>query len=236
MYTCIAIDDEFSALELLTDYIADDPDLKLIKTYINPIVALSEITKRSKPVDIIFLDIEMAEINGLELAKLIRHRTKKLIFTTAHANYASNSYELEADDFLLKPILQSRFTKSTEKLFLESKLNIQPNILEFIIVKSVEQRNQFIKIKVADIVSIEAQERATKITTETETIFSNSSLSEILISLKNVNGFSQIHRSFIVAENRVKLVERTYVILNNGLKIAIGRRYSKFYQKMANKN
>ncbi|RZL60106.1 MAG: response regulator, partial [Pedobacter sp.] len=85
MFTCIAIDDEFSALELLTDYIAEVPQFKLLKTYSNPLLALAAIEKAVKPIDIVFLDIEMPEMNGLELAKLIRHKINKLVFTTAYS-------------------------------------------------------------------------------------------------------------------------------------------------------
>ena len=235
MYTCIAIDDEFSALEILTDYIAETPELKLLKTYTNPIVALAAIEMLTKPVDVIFLDIEMPEMNGLELAKLIRHKTKNLVFTTAHANYAINSYELNADDFLLKPILLIRFNQMLQKLFEKARKPTENKVYEFIIVKSTAQRNQFFKIKVADIIAVEAQERSTKILTEKELVFSNSSLAEIHASLKNITGFSQIHRSFIIAENRIKILERKHVVLNNDLIISIGRKYAEFYNMMASK-
>ncbi|MCX2451581.1 LytTR family DNA-binding domain-containing protein [Pedobacter sp. PLR] len=236
MYTCIAIDDEFSALELLRDYIAEEPDIKLLKSYTNPLVALSDITKRLKPVDIIFLDIQMPEMNGLELAKLIKHQTKKLVFTTAHANYAINSYELNADDFLLKPISFLKFSQTVKKLFVNPEKLVQKDISEYILVRSAAQRNQFIKIKVADIIAVEAQERSTRITAEKETIFSNSGLSEILALLETTRGFSQIHRSFVIAENRIKILERSHVVLNNNLKIPIGRMFSDFYNKMTKKN
>ncbi|MFD2286453.1 response regulator [Pedobacter petrophilus] len=235
MYTCLAIDDEFSALEILTSYIAEQTNLKLIKAYSNPLIALSEITKRTKPVDIIFLDIEMPGINGLELAELIKHQTKKLIFTTAHANYAINSYELNADDFLLKPISQSKFERATTNLFSNDEI-VHPPENEFILIKSKMQRNQLIKLKIADAIAIEAQEKGTKIYTKNEVIFSNSSLSEIAIFLLKVKAFSQIHRSFIISENKIKILERSHVVLSNDLKISIGRKYADFYHKMTNKN
>jgi DNA-binding LytR/AlgR family response regulator len=94
MYTCLAIDDEFPALEIIIDYIALQPKLKLLKSYSSAPTALKEIENLKKPVDVIFLDIEMPTMNGLELARLIKHKTNKLVFTTAHANYAIHSYEM----------------------------------------------------------------------------------------------------------------------------------------------
>ena len=235
MYTCLAIDDEFSALEVLTSYIAEQANLKLIKAYSSPIVALSEIIKRTKPVDIIFLDIEKPGLNGLELAELIKHQTKKLVFTSAHANFAINSYELNADDFLLKPISQSKFEQATLKLFASNEIIPRPEN-DFMLIKSRGQRNQLIKLKIADTIAIEAQEKGTKIYTKSEVILSNCSLSEMAIHLSNEKGFSKIHRSFIIAENQIKILERAHVVLHNNLKISIGRKYADFYHKMTNKN
>jgi DNA-binding LytR/AlgR family response regulator len=235
MFTCIAIDDEFSALELLTDYIAEVPQLKLLKTYTNPLVALTAIEKSAKPVDIAFLDIQMPEMNGLELAKRIRHKIKKLVFTTANATYAVDSYYLDADDFLLKPFSNSRFQQCTKKLF-KSLIEVTPeSIKEFILVKSAEQRNQFIKVKIIDIIAVEAQERSTKIFTTRGLINSNSSLAEMLALLDHEKRFSKVHRSFIVAENQIKILERSYIVLYNDLRISIGRKYADFYYMMANK-
>ena len=236
MYTCLAIDDDYAALEVITDYIASQPELKLLKTYRNSSTALAEIKKLTKPIDIIFLDIEMPEMNGLELAKLIRHKAKNLVFTTAHANYAINAYELDADAFLLKPFPQQKFISIVEKLFSKStNASSKKHHEDFILLKSAEQRNRFIKIKLDKIYAVEAQERLTKIYLEHETIFSKSSFAEVLALLASGKGFSQVHRSFIVAESQIKTLERSYLILSNNFKIVIGRKYLDFYHKMSKK-
>lgn len=233
MYTCLAIDDELSAIEIITDYVAAQPQLKLLKSYSIAETALKEIENLKKPVDVIFLDIEMPNINGIELAKLIKHKTNKLVFTTAHSAYAINAYELEADAFLLKPFSQAKFDQTVKKIF---SAPTQTEITEdFILLKSIEQRNRFIKIKLDKIYAVEAQERDIKIHLEQETIFSNSNFAEALALLPPEKGFSRIHRSYIIAENQIKTLERSYIILNNGLRITIGRKYLDFYHKMSKK-
>jgi DNA-binding LytR/AlgR family response regulator len=235
MYTCLAIDDEFSALDIITDYIALQPELKLLKSYSSAPTALKAIENLKKPVDVIFLDIEMPNMNGIELARLIKHKTNKLVFTTAHANYAIYSYELEADAFLLKPFSHAKFDQIIKRLFSNSS-NVQAEKAnDFILLKSDEQRNRFIKIKLDKIYAVEAQERLTKIYLENEAILSRSNFSEALALLPTNRGFSQIHRSFIVAESQIKTLERSYVILNNNIRISIGRKYLDFYHKMSKK-
>lgn len=235
MYTCLAIDDELSAIEIITDYVAAQPQLKLLKSYSIAETALKEIENLKKPVDVIFLDIEMPSMNGIELAKLIKHKTHKLVFVTSHSAYAIDSYELEADAFLLKPFSQGKFDQTVKKLFSTTPSTQVDKVDDFILLKSIEQRNRFIKIKLDKIYAVEAQERDIKVHLEHEVIFSNSSFAEALALLPHEKGFSRVHRSFIVAENQVKTLERSYIILNNGVRISIGRKYLDFYHKMSKK-
>ena len=233
MYTCLAVDDEFSALEILTDHIAIHSELQLLKTYLNPLLALKEIEKLSKPIDIIFLDIQMPGINGIELAGLIKHKVKKIVFTTAHSSYALNSYEIEADGFLLKPLSAAMFARTIQRLFPNPDNPVIHQSEDFMMVKSKMQRNQLIRIKLAHIIAIEAQERSTRIFTTQGVVMSNSSLSEVSELLMLKAGFSRIHRSFIIADNQVKNLERSHIILSTDLKVPIGRKYSSIYDKMA---
>lgn len=235
MYTCLAIDDEPAALAIITDYIASQPELKLLKSHSNAETALRDIENLKIPVDIIFLDIEMPTMNGLELANRIKHKAHKLVFTTAHAAYAIDSYELEADAFLLKPFSEAKFDQIVKKLFARSFIDQHKEKEDFILLKSAEQRNRLIKIRIDKIYAIEAQERFIKIYLKEETILSKSSFSELLSQLAPEKGFAQIHRSFLAAENQIKTLERSYLILNNGMRISIGRKYLAFYHKMMKK-
>src|SRR5476651_2056731 len=110
--TCIAIDDEPLALGLMEQYISRIPSLKLLKTFEDAISG-SEYIQRH-PVDVLFLDINMPDISGIELARSLKNRPM-LIFTTAYKTFAFEGFELEALDYLLKPIDFGRFNKAVEK-------------------------------------------------------------------------------------------------------------------------
>jgi len=116
MYKCIIIDDEPHAIEGLKGYMASTPQLNLVKSYTDSLAALKDI-QESEPVDLIFLDVDMPTINGIELAKEIRNKTAKLIFTTAHTKYAFEAFEVNADGYLLKPYSIGKFIIAINRLF-----------------------------------------------------------------------------------------------------------------------
>ena len=229
MFTCLIIDDEQSALEVLSDYISDQPELHLLNSYNNPINALNEIKNLQEIVDVIFLDIEMPGMNGIELAKLIRHKANKIVFTTAHQGYAYASYEMFADGFLLKPISQTKFKIASKKLFEE-------NLESPFLVKSILHKNRLVNIDVSSIIAVEAALGGVKIHTIDQEILSSSSLSEIAAQLLKRKGFHKIHRSFIISGKYIKILERSFVVLKNELRIPIGRKFLDSYRQIAKKN
>ena len=110
--TCIIVDDEPLAVKLIESYVAKTPDLKLLGSYTDSVEAITAI--KENPADLLFLDIQMPDINGMELARLIPEKTR-VIFTTAFKEYAFESYEVSALDFLLKPIRYNKFIAAVEK-------------------------------------------------------------------------------------------------------------------------
>jgi DNA-binding LytR/AlgR family response regulator len=116
MYRCIIIDDEQHAIEGLKKYIDSVPELTLIQSYTDPLLALKAITE-GDAVDLILLDVDMPKITGIELSKVIRNKTNKLIFTTAHTKYAYDAFEADADAYLLKPYTLGKFVITINKLF-----------------------------------------------------------------------------------------------------------------------
>jgi DNA-binding LytR/AlgR family response regulator len=230
MHTSLVIDDDFSSLEIISEYISSQPSIKLINTFSDPLLALKEIKKLTKPIDLLFIDIEMPMMNGIELAKLIQHKARILIFTTAHTKYAFDSYELKADAYLLKPFSKSKFVQTLKTVLFKAKNYLYPKVdHDFILLKSKDQKTKFIKINLKDIIAAESQNKEIKIYTSDEIIFANNSLSHILKLLEHIDNFVQIHKSYIVSQNHIKGIERKYVLLSNNLKIPIGRTYKKFY-------
>lgn len=111
--TCIIVDDEPLAVKLLESFVARTPDLELLGSYTDSIAALEAL--RTNPSDLLFLDIQMPDLNGMELAHAIDTRRTRVIFTTAFKDYAFESYEVNALDFLLKPIRFIKFQAAVEK-------------------------------------------------------------------------------------------------------------------------
>ncbi|MGO4879062.1 LytR/AlgR family response regulator transcription factor [Pedobacter psychrotolerans] len=230
MHTSLVVDDDLSSLEIISEYISSQSNIKLIKTFSDPLLALKEIKKLTKPIDILFIDIEMPMMNGIELAKLIKHKARILIFTTAHTKYAFDSYELKADGYLLKPFSSSKFSQTLKTILSENKNYLyQKTERDFVILKSKDQKTKFIKTHLKDIIAIESQNKEIKIYTSDEIIFAYNSLSHILKLIEHIDNFVQIHKSYIVSQNHIKGIERKYVLLSNNLKIPIGRTYKKFY-------
>ena len=110
--TCIIVDDEPLAVRLLESFVGRTPGLQLVASYIDSVEAVEAL--RSRPVDLLFLDIQMPDLNGMELAHMLPEQTK-VIFTTAFKEYAFESYEVSALDFLLKPIRYNKFLAAVEK-------------------------------------------------------------------------------------------------------------------------
>ena len=124
--TCIIVDDEPLAVKLLESFVARTPDLELLGSYTDSIAALDAL--RSNPSDLLFLDIQMPDLNGMELAHAIDTRRTRVIFTTAFKDYAFESYEVNALDFLLKPIRYVKFQAAVDKARDLFALVSQPSI------------------------------------------------------------------------------------------------------------
>jgi DNA-binding LytR/AlgR family response regulator len=226
MYRCIIIDDEPHAIEGLKRYISSIPELLLIESYTDSLEALKSI-KVSDSVDLIFLDIDMPKINGIELSKEIRNKTDKLIFTTAHSKYAYEAFEVDADAFLLKPYSLGKFAITINKLFPQK--NIQDNIAkdDFFFVKSKEENLKIVKIKYEDIIAVESKQNYVMIHAMDKKVLTYMSLTEIAKLLKNIPGFVQLHRSFIVKQDKIEAVDGNLVKMTNGIQVTVGEIFRK---------
>lgn len=239
MLRCIIIDDEPHAILGLQNYIEAIPELKLLASYTDPVIALKEIHKVAT-VDIIFMDIDMPKISGIELAKEIRSITGKLVFTTAHTKYAYEAFEANADAYLLKPYTMGKFVITINKLFpmqqiakgLDNEhLTLQKN---YFFVKSKEDDLKILKINFDDVVVVESKLNYVMIYTPTKKILTYMSLVEIAKILVQRSNFKQLHRSFLINTNHIETIDGNLVKMINGTRITVGEHYRKEFNAFIN--
>jgi len=235
MYHCIIIDDEPDAVEILTDYIQQMSELELRSSYTDPVKAMAEITS-SDGIDIVFMDIDMPRISGIDLSKAIRTKTDKLIFTTAHTKYAFDAFEVEADAYLLKPFTFAKFALTINKLIKEGRRAKTTEAVNEFYVKTTEERNRFVRIKFDDVIAIESVKNYIKIYTMTEDIMTYLTLKEIKERFDETDDFIQIHRSFIISKNYIEKVEGSLVKLPKNMLIPIGTFYKDAFYDYLLKN
>ncbi|MEL6942875.1 MAG: LytTR family DNA-binding domain-containing protein [Bacteroidota bacterium] len=205
---CLVVDDEPLAAGLLEKHIQQIPQLELVASCWNALEAF-EILKKEK-IDLIFLDIQMPVLNGIEFVKSLQH-PPSIIFTTAYRDYAVESYELEVVDYLLKPITFTRFFKSINKYLsrLEQKTPNDPitntnhtsstHAEEFIYVNT---NRKYVKVLFQEILYIESLKDYVRIHTDNQRITTKDKISEFVEKLPNY--FLRIHRSFIVNTKQIK--------------------------------
>lgn len=181
MYNCYAIDDDEYSLVSISNYIQQHPSLTLIKAFNNSLEALDYINAHER-VDLAILDIEMPEMNGIDLAKLISEKVSRKIFATSFTEYAYQAFEIQADAYLLKPFNRAKFNHTIERLFPSSEKIKNEAILDkptFFFIKNTKGSRKLKKIYINNIISIEAQLHSIKIYLETGPIETNLSLLEI---------------------------------------------------------
>ncbi len=222
---CIAIDDEPIALSIISSYCQSYPQISLT-TYTNPVEGMEAIAAE-KP-DLVFLDIEMNDYSGLELARELPINSI-LIFTTAHASYALNGYEVNAVDFLHKPFSLERFDAALSRTaqILEVRQRAKsatPNIQNSITIK-VDYQN--VTIPTASIIYIEAMDNYVKInTSEKQPLLTKMSI-KYLCELLPALDFIRVHRSFIVAKSQISTFTKQNIHLHSGRNIPVGRSYGE---------
>ncbi len=223
---CIAIDDEPFALELIRQYVAKVPELKLIQTFDDAITG-GEFLRTNK-VDLLFIDINMPDITGIELVRSLTDKPTT-IFTTAYKKFAFEGFELEAIDYLLKPISFERFSKAVQRAISFHELrNPQKNAdtgSEYFFVRS---EYKMIKIELDNILYIEGLEDYIKIHLANEKPVLTLMTLKAIIEKLPVKDFKRIHRSYIIPVNKVKSILNRKVTLTNGTELPISDSYASF--------
>lgn len=199
MISAIAIDDESYALEVIKSHASKVPFLDLKATFTDAVQGLEYL--KTEPIQLVFLDINMPDISGIDLAALLPKETL-VVFTTAYSDYAVKGFELDALDYLLKPFNFSRFLKACQKA--QDWLDLKPsNEPAFIFVKTSEG---LVKVSFSDLLYCEAQGNYVTFQLENEKIISRMTLSETEQLLPA--HFIRSHRSFLVNKNLIQKAER----------------------------
>ena len=224
----IIIDDEPLAAQLLASYAERTPVINLVGTYNSAVAAIKDI--KEKKIDLLFLDIQMPDLSGLEFATLIP-KTTKIVFTTAFSQYAVDGYKVGALDYLLKPISYEDFIRvvdKAEKIFTEQERQVVYDRDRFIYVKS---EYKLLQIRLDDILFIEGLKDYVKIYLE-----GNQKYVMSLMNMKKMEEnlpkpeFMRTHRSYIVHMTKVKLVDRFRIVFGSNY-IPISDSYKEEVQR-----
>jgi two-component system, LytTR family, response regulator len=219
MMTCIAIDDEPKALEVIERYCQKISLASLKATFREPLKAI-EFLNREK-VDLIFLDINMPDITGMQLLQTLSPRPL-IIFTTAYSQYAVESYELNALDYLLKPVTFERFLMAINKAAaaLSSKNTTGPNEDAAIFIKSGPQTY---RVKLSEILYLEKNGNYITVHLKDGNILIRENMGEIF-DLVPAADFIRVHKSYVVGIRHISMIE-VHQLIVNGEKIPIGSTY-----------
>jgi two-component system, LytTR family, response regulator len=235
--TCIIVDDEMYAIKSMERHIAQTPFLSLKKSFSNPAEALQYL--RTERVDLVFLDIQMPEMTGLEFLGLLpEQRAPKVIMTSGYSEYALDGYEHGVADYLLKPVTYARFFKAVQRLheLPETDSREQPGnpgnaVADHLFVK-LENKGKQRRIGFEEIDHIEGQKNYVYFYCGKEKIVTHMSLRDLEKVLPPAQ-FIRIHNSFIVHIGKVQTIEGNVLMMRSGAAIPIGITYkSAFFERI----
>lgn len=235
---CIAIDDEPLALNIIDIFCKKISSLELISTFTDASDALDFL--KTNRVDLIFLDINMPQMTGVEFAKVIDNNIM-VIFTTAYQNYAIEGFELDALDYLLKPFSYQRFYKAVSRA--ENKYNLikkaptqntdsEQGNCEFVMIRS---DSATIRVEISSIICVEGLKDYVKIYTTEKNYVTKITMKNIESYLVN-HGFMRVHKSYVVNLNMVKSFENNHVVLPKNLKVSVGNLFRNNFVEYLEKN
>lgn len=241
MLNCIAVDDEPLALGLVCAFIEQTPFLNLVGKFSSAIEALKVIHQQK--IDVMYLDIQMPDLNGIELARVLDHSPNKprIIFTTAYNQFALEGYRVDALDYLLKPFNYEEFLRSAHKAMAYYELVNKPGTTttekdsienDYLFLK-VEY--QLMRIAFKDIVYIESLKDYVKVWLNNgeKPVMSLTSLKALEEKLP-VSRFMRVHRSYIVALDKINAINRNAININN-INITVGDQYKETFSQFVKK-
>ena len=226
---CAIVDDEPLAIELLVSYVNKIPFMELTGRYANAVETMKGLAEN--PVDVLFLDIQMPDLNGLELSKMIPETTR-IVFTTAFEQYALEGFRINALDYLLKPISYAEFLEACNKALQWYKMVRQveePKAAEATSI-FVKSEYKLLQIDLDDIRYIEGLKDYVKIYTEQSphpilSLMNMKAIEQMLPSSR----FIRVHRSFIVQKSKIREIDRNRIVYDKDLYIPIGDSYKQAF-------
>ncbi len=237
MIRCLAVDDEVYATKMIADYISKVPYFELAGTTTNAIEALTRIQQGD--IDLVFLDIQMPELTGIQFLKLCGHKCK-VILTTAYAEYALEGFEHDVIDYLLKPIAFDRFLKAAQKAFnifnvAKHQDNPADNSLQatdqpsYMFIKG-ESKNKFLKVNFNDILYIEGLKNYVSIFTASQRFVTYQSLQGLEAQLPKPP-FYRVHKSYIIAIDKLRMIDGHTIYIGDKA-IPIGETYREGFLRL----
>jgi two-component system, LytTR family, response regulator len=223
---CLIVDDEPLAREVLKRYIGEMPMLELVGECGNAIQANTVL--QQQPVDLVFLDIRMPQLNGTDFLKMLKN-PPKIIFTTAYSEYALEGYELDVIDYLMKPIRFDRFLKAINKAFPSDG---KKHVVDETIAVDEKKNESFVyfradrkmvKVLLSDILYVESMKDYVKVFVHNNTIITKQSISSVETMLPEKK-FARVHRSYIVSLDKIKTFTNELIEVDN-TEIPIGKLY-----------
>ena len=220
-YSCVIIEDEPLAMEKVERFVEKTPFLKLIGTFDNALEGLTFL--KSNQVNLLFLDINMDELTGIDLLKSSQLNCE-VIITTAYSEYALTGYELNVTDYLLKPFSYERFLQAVNKI--HDKKSVYSNEInsKYIFVKT---ENRLVKVNIDDILFIEGMRDYRRIHTTSKRIMTLQNFSE-LEKLLPANLICRVHKSYMVSIGKIEQIERSRINISNQV-IPISETYRKHF-------
>lgn len=230
MYTCIIIDDEPIAIDVIKTYVEKSALLEITGTFTSSAKAFSFLQKNH--VDLVFIDIQMPGLTGLDIIKTLS-RKPRFIITSAYREYALDGYDLDVLDFLVKPVSYERFLKSLSK-FINTSLSI-PNTTATRRFIFIREGRKMIRIFLDSIIYLESQKDHLKIITGDESFTTRGTMSYYEQWLPK-NEFSRVHRSYLVSVSKIKTYTEEDVEMTDGKLIPVGELYRKAFRDVLQKH
>lgn len=220
-YTCLIVDDEAPAHKVLQAHISKTENLEIVGDCYDGMEALDFLSKNK--VDVIFLDIEMPRLTGLELLQCLPYPTI-VILTTAYSNFGFEAYQNDVVDYMLKPISYPRFLKAINKVqnLLGNKIEVAKEIVEI----ELKHDGVMKHIRVDNILYIEAVGNYIKVHLKNERPILVTQTMKYITSLLPATTFTRIHKSYIVQRSEITEIKKTVLTLSNSVSLPIGRKYS----------